>query len=94
MKEYKPGYHEVYSFDKFFFGTPVTTSCDDDVSDPREQHHYSYNVQMMNEEEFENYQLWRDVKKNYFKNKVNFYQQNHEKQQQEGLDQNEGGWLC
>jgi len=28
---------------------------------------------MMNEEEFEKYQLWRDVKKNYFKNKTEYY---------------------
>ncbi len=27
----------------------------------------------MNEEEFEKYQLWRDVKKNYFKNKTEYY---------------------
>lgn len=28
---------------------------------------------MMDEEDFEKYQLWRDVKKNYFKNKVEHY---------------------
>lgn len=28
---------------------------------------------MMDEEEFEKYQLWRDVKKNYFKNKIGHY---------------------
>ena len=27
----------------------------------------------MNEEEFEQYQLWRDVKKNYFKNKIGYF---------------------
>ena len=28
---------------------------------------------MLNDEEFEKYQLWRDVKNNYFQNKTEYY---------------------
>lgn len=49
---------------------------------------------MMNEEEFENYQLWRDVKKNYFKNKSKYYEKKQGIEgKEETLDQiNEEGW--
>ena len=49
---------------------------------------------MMNEEEFENYQLWRDVKKNYFKNKGKYYKKKQGIEgKEETLDQiNQEGW--
>ena len=37
MKEYKPGYRDIISFDPFFFGTALTTSDDnaDNIANPK-----------------------------------------------------------
>ena len=66
----------------------MTTSCDEEASDPRELHHYNYQVQMMNEEEFEKYQLWRDVKKNYFKNRVDYFTNQHGDEKKKNEEEN------
>lgn len=43
---------------------------------------------MMNEEEFEKYQLWRDVKKNYFKNRVDYFTNQHGDEKKKNEEEN------